>query len=119
MFNLRYIELTRHQATLLGLVRTAWDQNPSLAVQLVARFPSTRLLNDVRFLVLNFPEKALSEPEAVQLLLGSALPADLSFQLKVCSTIPFSYLVLTSTVPPVLGSRQSNNSCNLLLTGLS
>lgn len=72
------------EATLLGLVRTAWAENPSLAVQLTLRFPSPRLHKEVRWLLLNFPDKAVSEPEAVQILLGEALPSDVSFQLKVC-----------------------------------
>jgi hypothetical protein len=67
----------------VGLTRTAWNENPALAIQLVTRFPSARLHKEVRWLLLNFPDKALSEPEAVQLLLGETLPADVSFQLKV------------------------------------
>jgi phosphatidylinositol 4-kinase len=67
----------------VGLVRTAWNENPSIAIQLATRFPSARLHKEVRWLLLNFPDKALSEPEAVQLLLGESLPADVSFQLKV------------------------------------
>ncbi|KAL5320890.1 hypothetical protein ACEPPN_011700 [Leptodophora sp. 'Broadleaf-Isolate-01'] len=70
------------EATLLGLVRTAWAESASLALQLVARFPSPRLHKEVRWLLLNFPDKAVSEPEAVQILLGETLPSDVSFQLK-------------------------------------
>lgn len=70
------------EATLLGLVRTAWNESPSLALQLVTRFPSPRLHKEVRWLLLNFPDKAISEPEAIQILLGPDLPSDVSFQLK-------------------------------------
>lgn len=53
-------------------------------MHLVTRFSSfKRLYADIRFLLLNFPDKALHEPEALEVLLGSALPNDVSFQLKV------------------------------------
>ena len=68
---------------MLSLVRTAWAENPSLAVQLITRFPSARIHKEVRGLLLNNPEKAISEAEAVQILLGDTLPSDISFQLKV------------------------------------
>jgi phosphatidylinositol 4-kinase len=37
--------------------------------------------------VLNFPQKVLDQPDALEILLGSQLPSDVSFQLKVC-TLP-------------------------------
>lgn len=80
-------------ATLLSLVRTAWTESPSLAIQLVTRFPSPRLRAEVRWLLLNFPDKAISEPEAVQVLLGESLPSDVSFQLK--------YLLYWAPVNPI------------------
>jgi phosphatidylinositol 4-kinase len=61
-------------------------ESPSLAIQLIARFPSARLHKEIRWLLLNFPDKAISEPEAVQVLLGEALPSDVSFQLKASPT---------------------------------
>ena len=64
-------------------MRTAWAESPSLALQLIARFPSARLQKEIRWLLLNFPDKAISEPEAVNVLLGGSLPSDVSFQLKV------------------------------------
>lgn len=71
------------ETVLIGLVRTAWAESPSLAVELTARFHSmSRLRNEVRSLLLNFPDKALEDPEALQLLLGGNLPSDVSFQLK-------------------------------------
>lgn len=39
--------------------------------------------NDIRSLLLDFPEKALDEPSSLELMLGAALPSDVSFQLKV------------------------------------
>ncbi|PQE20829.1 phosphatidylinositol 3 protein [Rutstroemia sp. NJR-2017a BBW] len=71
-----------NEAALLPLVRTAWNESPSLAIQLVSRFPSPRLHKDIRWLLLNFPDKAISEPEALHILLGDSLPTDVSFQLK-------------------------------------
>lgn len=71
------------EITLLEHVRTAWNENPSLAIQLITRFPSDKLHKEVRWLLLGSPEKAISEPEAVEVLLGGTLPDDVSFQLKV------------------------------------
>jgi hypothetical protein len=39
--------------------------------------------NDIRWLLLNFPEKALDEPSSLEVVLGAELPSDVSFQLKV------------------------------------
>jgi phosphatidylinositol 4-kinase len=113
------LKLTRCKATLLGLVQTAWNESPSLAVQLIARFPSAKLLNDIRVLLLHFPEKAISEPEAVQLLLGSSLPSDLSFQLKVCLWISTLSLLTDThstyyTGPPSTQSQLLLTSCRLI-----
>ena len=66
-----------------AFLRTAWMENPALAIQLVRRFQSPRIADDVRWLLLNFPEKAIGEPDALEILLGSNLPDDVSFQLKV------------------------------------
>lgn len=74
----------------------AWTEDPGIAIQLAVRFPSARLRNDVRRLLLNSPEKALDEPSGLEIMFGLALPADVSFQLKVCllscSPFPFNYL---------------------------
>lgn len=71
------------QTALLPLILTAWAESPALAIELCARFQSSRLHKEVRSLLLKYPEKAVSEPEALTILLGSAMPTDLSFQLKV------------------------------------
>ncbi|KAH8676772.1 phosphatidylinositol 3 [Tricladium varicosporioides] len=84
---------TQSEATLLSLVRTAWAVSPSLAIQLITRFPSPRIQKEIRWLLLNFPDKAISEPEGVQLLLGETLPSDVSFQLK--------YLLYWAPVNPI------------------
>ncbi|TVY20394.1 Phosphatidylinositol 4-kinase STT4 [Lachnellula arida] len=82
-----------NEAVLSGLVRTAWTESPALAIELITRFPSARLHKEVRWLLLNFPDKAISEPEAVQVLLGDTLPNDVSFQLK--------YLLFWAPVNPI------------------
>lgn len=79
-------------ANIAPFARTAWAEDPSLAVQLVTRFPSDQLHRDVRFLLCNFPEKALHEPNAIDIMLGETLPQDLSFQLK--------YLLVWTPVNP-------------------
>lgn len=73
------------EAALMPLVRTAWWQDPAIALELAARFPSPRLQRDIRFLLLTMPEKAVSEPEALHLIFGGLLPEDVALQhLKVC-----------------------------------
>jgi phosphatidylinositol 4-kinase len=80
--------------TVARLLKTAWIEDSGLAIQLVTRFSSFETIrNDVRFLLLNFPEKALQEADAVDLLLGDALPSDISFQLK--------YLLYWAPVNPI------------------
>ncbi|KAI9745542.1 MAG: phosphatidylinositol-4- kinase [Claussenomyces sp. TS43310] len=78
---------------ILPLVRTAWDISPSLAVHLTSRFHSAKLREEVRWLLLHFPEKALAEPEALPILLDGSLPSDVSSQLK--------YLLFWAPVNPV------------------
>ncbi|KAJ9611860.1 phosphatidylinositol-4- kinase [Knufia peltigerae] len=73
---------THSEAQIAVYSRTAWLENPALAVQLVSRFPSEQLRRDVRFLLLNFTDKALNEPDAIDLLIGDKLPSDVSGQLK-------------------------------------
>lgn len=66
-----------------SLLRLAWAEHPGLAIQLGARFPAVKLKNDIRWLLLNFPEKVIDEPSSLEIMLGATLPADISFQLKV------------------------------------
>ncbi|KAI9674504.1 MAG: phosphatidylinositol-4- kinase [Caeruleum heppii] len=67
---------------LAAVVRSAWSECPSLAVHLVNRFQSPRLASAVRGLLLNHPEKGIDESDALQLLLGSSIPEDVSSQLR-------------------------------------
>lgn len=67
-------------------------ESPSLAIHLAQRFNSTNVISELRWLLLNFPEKVLDEPDALEMLLGSSLPSDVSFQLKVLlffNRVPF------------------------------
>ena len=58
-------------------------ESTKLAVQLTKRFTSVRLADEVRGLLLRYPERAVDEPDALQILLGASLSPDISFQLKV------------------------------------
>ncbi|EAT89133.2 hypothetical protein SNOG_03928 [Parastagonospora nodorum SN15] len=69
-------------AAVTAHLKTAWAENPAIAVHLVKRFQSQRLASEVRWQVLNFPHRVLDEPDALEILLGSQLPGDVSFQLK-------------------------------------
>lgn len=66
-----------------SFLRLAWAESPGLAIQLAARFPSPKMQNDVRWLILNFPEKAITEASALEIMFDSSLPSDVNFQLKV------------------------------------
>ncbi|TDZ22058.1 Phosphatidylinositol 4-kinase STT4 [Colletotrichum orbiculare MAFF 240422] len=81
------------EASLSPLIRVAWAEDPSVAIELVTRFPYPRIQREVRWLLINFPQKAISEPEALPILLGGSLPTDVSFQLK--------YLLFWSPVNPI------------------
>ncbi|KAF3762302.1 hypothetical protein M406DRAFT_264654 [Cryphonectria parasitica EP155] len=70
------------EAAILPLIHTAWSEGPSLAIELCARIQSVRIHKEVRSLLLAHPEQAVNEPEALPILIGSSLPADLPFQLK-------------------------------------
>lgn len=85
---MRYIVLNL-QSILKPLVRVAWNEDPSLAIELVSRFSIPAVHNEVRWLLVNFPDKAVSEPEALPILLGGELPPDVAFQLKVLCLILF------------------------------
>ncbi|KAK2789085.1 phosphatidylinositol-4- kinase [Emmonsiellopsis sp. PD_33] len=82
-----------HPDAVCSLLRLAWAENPGLALQLAARFPSAKLRNDARWLLLNFPEKCIDDPDSLELLFGSELPQDVSFQLK--------YLLYWAPVNPI------------------
>ena len=98
------------------MLRIAWAESPGLAIQLATRFPSGKLSNDIRKLLLSFPEKAIDEPGSLEIMFESALPADVSSQLKVSSMLGLSFVPrLTSLVLAILGPRQPNRRLNLFL----
>lgn len=74
-------------------IRTAWSEDTSLAIQLLTRYPSDQVERELRFLLCNSPARALREPNALDVLLGTSLPSDLSFQLR--------YLLVWAPVNPV------------------
>jgi len=78
----------RRKTVLSTALKTAWAERPSLAVHLAERFNSQTLTSELRWLLLNFPEKVLDQPDALEVLLGSSLPNDVSFQLKVNRRAP-------------------------------
>ncbi|KAK7430820.1 Phosphatidylinositol 4-kinase stt4 [Neonectria magnoliae] len=82
------------EAALLPLVRTAWWQDPAIAIELATRFPYPRLQRDVRFLLLTMPEKGVAEPEAIPLMFGGYLPEDVNLQ-------QLKYLLFWQPVNPV------------------
>ncbi|TID27681.1 phosphatidylinositol 4-kinase-like protein STT4 [Venturia nashicola] len=81
------------EAALSIALKTAWAENPAIAIQFAKRFDTASLTAECRFILLNFPEKALDQSDALELLLGPALPADVSFQLK--------YLLYWAPVNPI------------------
>jgi phosphatidylinositol 4-kinase len=66
----------------VSFLRLAWAESPGLAIQMAARFPSPKMQSDVRWLILNFPEKVIEEPSALEIMFDNSLPADVTFQLK-------------------------------------
>ncbi|KAL1304624.1 hypothetical protein AAFC00_003589 [Neodothiora populina] len=82
-----------NEATISNLLKVAWTENTSLATQLALRSHSPRVQAEIRWQLVNHPERALDEPEALQLLLGTSLPNDVSFQLK--------YLLYWAPVNPI------------------
>ncbi|KAI1311435.1 phosphatidylinositol 3 [Xylaria venustula] len=81
------------EAALKPLIRVAWAESPSLAIELVSRFSMPSVHQEVRWLLLNFPDKALCDAEALPILFGGELPQDVRFQLK--------YLLYWTPVNPV------------------
>lgn len=78
---------------LSSVLRTAWAENASLAVQLTARFASSKLASEVRSMISKSPFRAIAEPDALQILIGPALPVDVSIHLK--------YLLYWAPVNPI------------------
>ncbi|KAK0334837.1 Phosphatidylinositol 4-kinase stt4 [Friedmanniomyces endolithicus] len=68
---------------IIPLVGTAWQEDPRIAIQLATRFSnSDRMVRDVRWYLLQDPEKAVNDPAALDVLLRASLPSDVKTQLK-------------------------------------
>lgn len=82
-WNLGNQEAIRQEDAIAPLVKSAWDEDARIAVQLATRFPkSQKIAAEVRSFLLQQPEKAIHEPDALYVLLGSELPSDVKGQLK-------------------------------------
>lgn len=101
------------EAALLPLVRTAWWQDPAIAIELATRFPFPRLQRDVRFYLLTMPERAVAEPEALPLIFGGFLPEDVGLQqLKVTPLFLLTnHPVLIVIVSTLLGVCEPHHGC--------
>lgn len=64
------------------ILAAAWLEGASLAIQTSNRFPSWSITRDVRNLLLKDPIKAIDEPQALQIIVGSSLPDDAEAQMK-------------------------------------
>lgn len=72
---------------LSSALKTAWAESPALAVHIAHRFNSAAVTSELRWLLLNFPDKVLDQPDALEILLGPSLPSDVSFQLKASLSV--------------------------------
>ena len=66
----------QYQANIVPMIRTAWAENPTLAVQMSIRYQTPSSTNEVRRLVLEYPHLAMSDSEALHLLLKDRLSKD-------------------------------------------
>lgn len=82
-FSILHASKATVETSLLTLTGTAWEQDPAIAIELATRFHYPRLHREIRQLLLNRPESAMSEPEALVLMFGGHLPDDVNSQLKV------------------------------------
>lgn len=71
------------KASLIGLLPTAWQESPALAISLTQRFTSLPLTDPIRRLILDDPRSVLGSATALEIMLGSSLQGDVSSQLKV------------------------------------
>ncbi|KAL9121330.1 MAG: hypothetical protein Q9187_002118 [Circinaria calcarea] len=86
-------EHMRLHAASSSMLKAAWAQSPGLAIQTSKRFRSPSLAREIRQLLLDSPQRAIGEPDALHIMLGDTLPSDLSFQLK--------YLLYWAPVNPI------------------
>ena len=77
----------------MSLLQSAWNEHSGLAIQLTVRFHSGQLLSGVRDLLFETPERAVEEPDALQIMLDYDMPKELSIQLR--------YLLYWQSVSPI------------------
>jgi len=69
--------------TFTSLLGAAWSDDPRIVVQLACRFPKAeRLQFDVRHYIMHAAAEVIDEPDALNVMLGSALPSDVQTQLR-------------------------------------
>lgn len=99
----------RNKANLLRLLECAWLEDSSLAIHFPTRYRSPRLVDEVRLLLMSFPEKATAEPDALKVLLGNSLPSDVTVQMKVVLLPHDLQQTLTAIVSTILETSQSRH----------
>ena len=60
----------------------AWDENPSLAIQIALRAQSPSVTKEVRNFILRTPVKVINQPEAIQMVLDDKLSKEVNSQLR-------------------------------------
>jgi phosphatidylinositol 4-kinase len=80
-------------AAISALLPVAWQEDPAIAIQLTHRFQSERIKQEVRNLIMSYPEKVMHIPDAAHIMLGNKLTGDLTFQ--------FPYLLYWAPVTPI------------------
>ncbi|MCJ1309185.1 phosphatidylinositol-4- kinase [Agyrium rufum] len=72
-----------NDANAANLVKTAWSEDPSIAIHLPARFQTPSVIAGIRKLLLEEPHRALKEPEGLSILFsGGELTRDITFQTR-------------------------------------
>lgn len=94
-----------NRQALSAVLRVAWEEDPELALNLTPRFKFDRLDDEVRWYILNHPEKAMNNADALQLMFRSTLPNDVSSQLKVSQVSVIRYASADSFSISCIGLR--------------
>lgn len=103
------LSANKNKANLLRLLECAWLEDSSLAIHFPTRYRSPRLADEVRLLLMSFPERATAEPDALKVLLGNSLPSDVTVQMKVVLLLYDLQQTLTAVVPALLETSQSRH----------
>lgn len=97
---------TPSETTLLGLLETAWNEDPSLAINISIRFQLETVKQAVRQWILKEPERAVHDPRGVQLMLGSSLPNDVGPQLhQLIKWAPVDPITSVTYLLPAYGNH--------------